>query len=65
LVFLFSQANRAADPGMKKDITLLAWPIVLLTNASVPDDIIYTVIKTLLEQQKELEKNTPGSKRGL
>ena len=43
-------------PGVKKDTAVLAWPIVLITNASVPDNVVYTVVKTLMDQQKELEK---------
>ncbi len=43
-------------PGVKKDTPVIGWPSVLITSASVPDDIVYTVIKTLIAQQKELEK---------
>ncbi|MFZ3114881.1 MAG: TAXI family TRAP transporter solute-binding subunit [Syntrophales bacterium] len=46
-------------PGVKTDTTVFSISAILIANASVPDDVVYTFVKTLINQQKELEKIHP------
>ncbi len=48
-----------SQPGVKKDTPVIGWPTVLITNKSVANDTVYTIVKTLIDQQKELVKINP------
>lgn len=59
-VAYFTQLEAGSMPGVEEDGWFFAYPQVVFTSASTPDDVVYTMAKALYENKDALAATFPG-----
>jgi TRAP transporter TAXI family solute receptor len=58
-VAFFVEKAAGSSPGVLEDGTFFAYPQVVFTNASVPDDVVYAMAKALYEGKETMAGTFP------
>ena len=58
-VAFFVEMEAGSSPGVLEDATYFAYPQVVFTNASVPDDVVYAMAKALHEGKETMAATFP------